>query len=184
MKKPIPRTNRPLEDVETEQVTVNDAVNDADTPPAPFGAEVLPEASTEVPANDPLPSFPVNDTPVPPPTRVGVQYLGTIGTQGASGPGARAALPVAIFREADDSLLGVAVVSDPGCLSTALPARLPSLLEQHQIVAPLVTLKTAPALSRSQREVIARIIAIQKDPTLDHDGALAALGFTLSSLGL
>ena len=181
MKKPTtPRTNRPLEDVETEQV----AVNDADTPLESNGAEDLPEASAKVSANDPLPSVPVNDTPVPPPTHVGVQYFGTIGTQGASGPGARAALPVAVFREADGSLLGVTVVSDPGCLSTALPARLPSLLEQRQIVAPLVTLKTAPALSRSQREAIARVLATQKDPTLDHAGALAALGFMQIGLGL
>ena len=200
MKKLINRMKRPQEDTVNEEFFATEESQSLEqldldstvepTPEVVINDEPLPsppvnDAPTPKVINDePLPSTPVNDAPTSLPVHLGVQYFGTIGTQGASGPGARAALPVAVFREADGSLLGVAVVSDPGCLSSALPARLPTLLEQRQITAPLVTLKTAPALSRSQREAIARVLATQKDPTLDHAGALAALGFMQIGLGL
>ena len=134
-------------------------------------------------SNDPLPSVPVVEEavqPAPAPADGAMSYLGTVAMDGMTGRGGArrpAAYPV-VVKAADDRIVGVVVVGDPGDVCKALTD---SLEAAGHAGAPF-TVIAAMNVSRQQKLAAARAIATQQDPTLDRVGALMALGFTPETL--
>ena len=144
--------------------------------------EVVEEVVEEATANDPLPSVPVDETPVSQPAQVagGMQYLGTIAMDGMTGKGGSrrvCSLPV-VVKTASGHVLGVIVVGEPGDVTPALADQ---LVKAGHAGGPF-ELVHGLYLDRATKLAAARAIAGQNDAGLDRHGTLMALGFTAEQL--
>ena len=132
-------------------------------------------------ATSPLPSVPVENEIVLPPVvqRDEMHYLGTYSMPGMKGVRAAgtkvAALPVIVT--ANDCVVGVVVVSDPGVIGDALAAAIASSGYRGPFIFSL-----AATAHRSVKLAAARAIAVQQEPLLDRAGALMMLGYTPGQL--
>jgi hypothetical protein len=187
MKKPIKPAQKPVQPMtQPEEVAAAEAEVAAEVLPQD-GLTVVAEEEEAAPvaesSNDPLPSVPVDESPVPAapaPADGAMHYLGTFAMDGVVGRGGSkrpAAYPV-VVQAADGHTVGVVVVGDPGDMNSALVA---SLETAGHHGAPF-TLVSAMTLARQQKLAAARAIATQQDPSLDRVGALAALGYTPQAL--
>lgn len=143
----------------------------ADGDNAPSMMPVTEEAPASTPVVD---ERPVTKRPDPK-VEGAMSYLGTLYPAGMSN--VRCALPIVIKDR--KGILGVAVVSDPGFLGTALE----KALEKAGYEGPFEQFHPTQ-LDRSGREAAARAIAAQKEQQLDKVGALASFGLSLAALGM
>ena len=104
-------------------------------------------------------------------------YLGTLVEASLVGPkGSRATASIPVVVWADEQLLGIIVISEPG-LYGSIPARLVEAGYEGSIRT-----QFAYELSHELKLSAARAVAAQKDSVLDYSTILMSLGYTLNSL--